>query len=52
MNINSQSMTDAEKALKLASKDLISFGTLFLPEDFNRSETPFFHYEIADIIDN
>tara|TARA_R110000751_G_scaffold113724_2_gene212881 strand:+ start:1262 stop:2839 length:1578 start_codon:yes stop_codon:yes gene_type:complete len=52
MNINSQSMTDAEKALKLASKDLISFGKLFLPEDFNRSETPFFHYEIADIIDN
>ena len=52
MNINSQSMTDAEKALKLASKDLISFGKLFLPEDFNRNETPFFHYEIADIIDN
>jgi len=52
MNINSQSMSDAEKALKLASKDLISFGKLFLPEDFNRSETPFFHYEIADVIDN
>ena len=45
-------MSDAEKALKLASKDLISFGKLFLPEDFNRSETPFFHYEIADVIDN
>ncbi len=52
MNINSQSMSDAEKALKLASKDLISFGKLFLPEDFNRSETPFFHYEIADVIDD
>ena len=45
-------MTDAETALKLASRDLISFGKLFLPEDFNRSETPFFHYEIADTIDN
>ena len=45
-------MSDAEKALMLASKDLISFGKLFLPEDFNRSETPFFHYEIADVIDN
>ncbi|MBT7929640.1 hypothetical protein HN682_06975, partial [Candidatus Peregrinibacteria bacterium] len=52
MNVNSQSMSDAEKALMLASKDLISFGKLFLPEDFNRSETPFFHYEIADIIDD
>ena len=52
MNINSQNVSEAEETLKLASKDLISFGKLFLPDDFMRSETPFFHYEIADSIDD
>jgi len=52
VNINSQNMSEAEEALNLASKDLISFGKLFLSNDFMRSETPFFHYEIADIIDD
>ena len=51
-NINSQNITKAEEALRLASKDLISFGKLFLPDDFKRSETPFFHYEVADAIDD
>ena len=36
----------------LAYKDLISFGKLFLPDDFMRSETPFFHYEVSDCIDD
>jgi len=52
VNINSQDMSEAEEALKLASRDLISFGKLFLPEDFMRSETPPFHYEISDCIDD
>ena len=52
VNINSQNVSEAEETLKLASKDLISFGKLFLPDDFMRSETPFFHYEIADAIDD
>ena len=51
-NINSQNITEAEEALKLAHSDLISFGKLFLPDDFLRSETPPFHYEISDAIDN
>ena len=51
-NINSQNISKAEEALQLAHKDLISFGKLFLPDDFLRSETPFFHYEIADAIDD
>jgi len=41
-----------EEALELAKKDLISFGKLFLPDDFMRSETPPFHYEVADAINN
>ena len=52
MNINSQNISKAEEALRLAHKDLISFGKLFLPDDFMRSETPFFHYEVADAIDD
>ncbi len=49
-NINTQNVSQAEKALELAKKDLIAFGKLFLPDDFLRSETPPFHYEIADAI--
>ena len=51
-NINKRNVNKAEEALQLAYKDLISFGKLFLPDDFMRSETPFFHYEIADAIDD
>ena len=51
-NINSRNITKAEEVFQLASKDLISFGKLFLPDDFLRSETPAFHYEMADSIDN
>ena len=52
MNINGQNVDKAEEALRLANKDLIAFGKLFLADDFMRSETPFFHYEIADVIDD
>jgi len=51
-NINTQNVSKAEEALMLASKDMIAFGKLFLPDDFMRSETPAFHYEIADTISN
>jgi len=36
----------------MAKNDLIAFGKLFLPDDFMRSETPAFHYEMADAIDD
>ena len=51
-NINTKNISEAEEALKLANNDLIAFGKLFLPDDFLRSETPFFHYEVADVIDD
>ena len=51
-NINTHNVSQAEEELKLASKDLIAFGKLFLPDDFERSETPFFHYEVADALMN
>ena len=49
-NINSRNVSQAEEELQLAHKDLIAFGKLFLPDDFMRSETPFFHYEVADCL--
>ena len=52
MNINTQNVSQAEEVFELASKDLISFGKLFLPDDFLRSETPPFHYEVSDAIDD
>ena len=52
MNINTQNVNKAEEALRLANKDLISFGKLFLSDEFMLIETPFFHYEVADTIDN
>ena len=52
MNINSQNISEAEETLRFAYKDLIAFGKLFLPDDFMRSETPPFHYEVADAIDD
>ena len=51
-NVNFNNVSKAEEALKLASKDNIAFGKLFLQDDFLRSETPPFHYEIADVISN
>ena len=49
-NINTQNVSKAEETLMLAQKDLIAFGKLFLPDDFMRSETPPFHYEVADAL--
>ena len=51
-NINSRNISQAEEELQLAYKDLIAFGKLFLHEDFMRSESPFFHYEVADALQN
>ena len=47
-NVNFNNVSKAEDDLRLASTDLIAFGKLFLPDDFMRSETPFFHYEVGD----
>ena len=51
-NVNFHNVGKEEEALRLAYSDLIAFGKLFLPDDYMRSETPWFHYAIADKIDN
>ena len=51
-NINKENVSSAEEQLLMAKNDLIAFGKLFLPDDFMRSETPFFHYEVVDAIND
>ncbi len=51
-NINLHNISKEEEAFHLAKNDIIAFGKLFLPDDFMRSETPFFHYEVADACSN
>ena len=52
ININMHNVGKEEEALRLAYKDLVAFGKLFLPDDFMRSETPPFHYTVADKIND
>jgi len=52
MQLLKQNPQKAEEALLLARNDIIAFGKLFLPDDYLRSETPPFHYEVADAIDD
>jgi len=51
-NINTRNVSQAEEELKLAREDIIAYGKLFLPDDFMRSETPFFHYQVADVVND
>ena len=51
-NINTKNISKAEEDLLLSKNDLVAFGKLFLPDDFTRSETPFFHYEVADAVND
>jgi len=50
ININKQNVSEANKVLNLARHDLIAFGKLFLSGDFGKSESPKFHYQIADAL--
>ena len=51
-NVNFHNVSKEEELLKNAYSDMIAFGKLFLPQDYMRSETPWFHYEIADSIND
>ena len=46
-NINLHNVSEEEKALVRGYEELIYFGRLFLGGDFLKSDTPFFHYEMA-----
>jgi hypothetical protein len=47
-NIIKTMPAEQERVLKACYDNLITFGKFFLAGDFKKSETPFFHYEIAE----
>lgn len=52
VGIHNGNVSDKERKLVEALRNTISFGKLFLPDDFKRSATPTFHYHVAEVQDN
>ena len=49
-NVNKNNVSEKERVLELAKRDIISFGQLFLPEDFMKSTPAAYHYELNDLL--
>ena len=49
-NIIPNDLSEKERVLELASKDLVTFGQLFLSEDFMKSTPAPFHYELGGLL--
>ena len=49
LNLNGN-ISEKEKILELAFKDLITFGQLFSPQDFLASTSPKFHHEVGELL--
>ena len=49
-NINKNNVSEKERVLELAKRDIVSFGQLFLPEDFMKSNPASYHYELNDLL--
>ena len=49
LNLNGN-ISEKEKVLEMAFKDLITFGQLFSPQDFLASTSPKFHHEVGGLL--
>lgn len=49
-NIIPPDLSQKEKALELAKKDIITFGQMFLPEDFMKSTPAPYQYELSNLL--
>tara|TARA_R100000388_G_scaffold93583_1_gene78565 strand:- start:1687 stop:3273 length:1587 start_codon:yes stop_codon:yes gene_type:complete len=49
-NIVPPDLSAKEKALELAKKDIVTFGQMFLPEDFMKSTPAPYQYELSNIL--
>ena len=49
-NINKHNVSEKERVLELARKDVVSFGQLFLPEDYMKSTPAPYHYELSELL--
>tara|TARA_R110000823_G_scaffold281739_4_gene399975 strand:- start:1165 stop:2760 length:1596 start_codon:yes stop_codon:yes gene_type:complete len=49
-NIISPNLNEKEKVLEMARKDIVTFGQLFMPEDFMKSQPAPYQYELSNIL--
>jgi len=49
-NIIPPDLSQKEQALELAKKDIITFGQMFLPEDFMKSSPAPYQYELSNLL--
>ena len=49
-NINKNNVNEKERVLELARRDIVSFGQLFMPEDFMKSNPAPYHYELSNML--
>jgi len=49
-NIIPPDLSQKEQALELAKKDIITFGQMFMPEDFMKSSPAPYQYELSDLL--
>ena len=49
-NIIPPDLSAKEKALDMAKRDIITFGQMFLPEDFMKSSPAPYQYELSDLL--
>tara|TARA_R110000850_G_scaffold8571_5_gene31694 strand:+ start:1015 stop:2598 length:1584 start_codon:yes stop_codon:yes gene_type:complete len=50
ININKNNVSEKERVLELAKRDIVAFGQLFLPEDFMKSAPAAYHYELNNLL--
>tara|TARA_R110002153_G_scaffold114633_2_gene257495 strand:+ start:1269 stop:2852 length:1584 start_codon:yes stop_codon:yes gene_type:complete len=50
VNINKNNVSEKERVLELAKRDIVAFGQLFLPEDFMKSAPASYHYELNSLL--
>lgn len=49
-NINKNNINEKERVLEIARRDIVSFGQLFMPEDFMKSSPAPYHYELSNLL--
>ena len=51
-NIISPNLKEKERVLEMARRDIVTFGQLFLPEDFMKSQPAPYQYELSSVLLN
>tara|TARA_R100000093_G_scaffold11404_1_gene7134 strand:- start:75 stop:1640 length:1566 start_codon:yes stop_codon:yes gene_type:complete len=51
-NVIKSGLKEKDRVLELASRDIVSFGQMFLPDDFMKSTPAPYHYELSDMLLN